>query len=129
MRYEATGWIKFAEEDVFSEGCQLGTGSSDSSTEPVFTGKTVEEVIQKCLEFVGVPEPNSEDAIERDACDETGRLDIAHMETADGIEPTERQLEDWKAGQYRLWYVVYIFYIEAVSREPVSLVKPEVARV
>lgn len=116
-RYEVRGWLKMSEEDTYAEGCLIDGGTQFSGSDTWY-GETVDAVIEQLRQFV--PFKTDGDAIDRDACDEPGRIDISGTETNDGDEPTPAQWEAWKRGEYRLWYVTYIFHVERVTRETVS---------
>ena len=117
MQYEVKTAVKHWEEDVFAEGCQPGTGGSYSFNCRL-RADSVEELVKKINDFIGNDDLG---AVELDACDEAGRIDVQMLETDDGTAPTERQIERWKAGELRLWLADYSFYVEAVERRTVEL--------
>lgn len=119
-RYEVNGWFKSSEEDSYEQGCLPDSGTQFSGPDR-WHGDTIDTVIDQLRAFV--PFNTDGDAVDRDACDEPGRIDISGTETDDGDEPTPRQLEAWKRGEYRLWYVTYSFQLERVTRETVSAAK------
>jgi len=102
--------FKFAEEDIFADGCQPGT-STAYIVDMTFTGKTPQEVIRKIADFLGV----DDDAIERNACDEKGRVDFALLEDEDSSQLSAHQLAQWKKGEIKAWYAVYTAHIEKVT--------------
>ena len=116
-RYEARGWSKFSEEDIYNEGCQIHSGNSGNGND-LFFGDTILEVIDKCQEFVG--SESMEDCL-LNSCGEEGRLDIQIMEDENSTPAGKHDLEEWKAGRKRLWLSCYSFYIENVAREAVFL--------
>ena len=120
-RYEVNGWLKLTEEDSYEHGCLPSSGTQFSGGDS-WHGATVETVVDQLRAFV--PFRAGQDAIDRDACDETGRIDICGLETNDGNEPTEAEIEAWKRGEVRLWSVTYSFRLEEVTRRPVSAAKP-----
>lgn len=105
---------RYAEEDNWKEGCVLGTGSA-YPLDVHFNGGTPQEVIDKIAQFLGV----DEDAIEKNACDEKGRVDFAITEDGDGTKLTAEQEKLWKRGKIKAWYVVYTAHVEKC--EPVDL--------
>ncbi len=109
--YQIDGFLKFTEEDKHDEGCLPDTGST-YMVEAKFTGSTVKEVIEKAAKFLNI----DADGIEKDACDEKGRIDFAGMECDDNTTPSKAELASWKQGKTRLWYVVYSAHIEKVAR-------------
>lgn len=96
-----------AEEDVFADGCLPETGFDIKEYSVSISGSDIDELIcNVCKEFeVDV------DALEFNACETPGRLDIARMEAHDGWVATETELALWKAGEIKLWYVVYTGYL------------------
>ena len=116
MKYETCGWLKFAEEDVWENGC-IGK-SSTSDGRDTFSDDTLPGLIEKLKAFAG-----TDDDIDClfDSCDEYGRLDIQVMECADGTVASNNEIEQWKAGNRRLWLACYIFRISEVNRKVVSL--------
>ena len=47
-------------------------------------------------------------------------FDFDLMENEDCFEPTEYELEEWKAGRLKLWHAIYSFTIEKRSVEPID---------
>jgi len=117
-RFEVVGWMKYAEEDIFEDGCQLNS-TTTAFGDDRWSAPTVSNLVEQLRAFV--PFTSDGDAMQLDACEELGRIDISGMETIDGNEPTVSQLEDWKRGEYRLWYVTYTFQVERVTRETIAL--------
>jgi hypothetical protein len=108
---EVKGWVKYAEEDIFSDGCIIGTGYSTSG-DLSFSAETEETLIDSLVSFVGA----DKSSVELNACDEPGRVDICLLENADGFAASKRQIEAWKLGHERLWYCTYIFQAHKVER-------------
>ncbi len=104
--YFADKGLKMSEEDVFEKGCLPDTGSH-CVCDMTFKAATKSEIIEEIKNFFGV----NDDAIELDACDEPGRVDVAMMECEDGTLPSNDELAQWKEGKRRLWYVVYTFRV------------------
>lgn len=109
-KYQIIGLLKFAELDNFENGCDPDKGTSQY-IELTFTGKTAEAAIQAAAEFLGI----KEDGIERNACDEDGRVDFARTENEDTDEPTAAELEAWKRGEIDLYYCVYSGIVEKIE--------------
>ena len=105
--YEINGFLKFAEQDEFEEGCLPDTGTS-CPVDLRFSSETVAGIINEVCDFFGV----KEDALELDACDEPGRIDVCRDETDDGSEPSEAERAAWKQGKFPIWYVVYSGYVQ-----------------
>lgn len=117
-RFEVNGWIKFSEEDSFTDGC-LATGGTQAGGNERWHADTVAALLEQLRAFV--PFNTTADNVELDACEDIGRIDICGTETNDNEEPTAAQIDSWKRGEFRLWYVVYTFHVERVTRETVSL--------
>ena len=117
MTYEANGWIKFVEEDSFEHGCLSKTSFMVHGNER-FSGATLDDLLKALNEFTG---NNDAEAIEFDACDEQGRVDIQIMETAEGYAADKSDIAVWREGKRRLWLVCYSFRVEHVERKPVAL--------
>ena len=113
--FQINGLHKYAEQDTWENGCIM-EGANAARITVLFVGATAQDVIEKARKFVDV-EP---DAIERDACEEIGRIDFARTENDDGNELTDTERELWKAGKLRAWYCVYTGYLYEVK--PVSAV-------
>ena len=105
---------KFSEEDIFSDGCQPGTGQMfDLGVQ--FSGDTPEVVIEKIANFLGT---DAKDA-QKNVCDEPGRVEFGITENAEGQSLSTRETEKWQRGKIKAWYCVYTAYIEKC--EPVKL--------
>lgn len=112
--YIARNLSKFAEEDVFEDGCQPGTGQM-FDLDVSFTGDTPEAVIEKIADFLGVDPKDAE----KNVCDEPGRVEFGITENGEGYALSKRESEKWQAGKIKAWYAVYTAYIEKC--EPVKL--------
>ena len=112
--YETDCFNKFAELDIFDEGCQPDT-AYQTGGDITFSGETVKELIDQLLGFTGA------DDYELNACDVDGRIDIQVMENSQGYPATLSETEGWKQGLYNLYLASYTFYIKKVSRKTVSL--------
>ena len=117
-QYEINGVHRFTEEDIYNDGCQPKTGSSDYIKLNI-KANTVDELIQKL--FSELCFTYSKEALELNACDEEGRIDIQVMEDENGSEASKNELASWKNGKKRLWLGNYSANIELVTRESVSL--------
>ena len=115
MKYETKGALKFAERDIFTEGCISDTAYSVFVDNPL-QSDNLAQILKSISDFTGC---EVED-IEVNACEEPGRIDAAVMETAEGFAATPHQLERWKTGDCDLWYAVYSFYFEGVTRAPAN---------
>lgn len=110
MMLQINGFLKHAERDIYDQGCAFDDGfSSDVSIS--FTAPDWPSLKAHVLSFFDA----IEDSMEINACDEDGRIDIQRMEDADGLAPTERQIDQWKRGELDLWTVTYTGYVQSVS--------------
>lgn len=116
--FEVNGWSKFVEEDIFAEGCIPETSCYYSDKTMRFQASTVDDLIKSVMEFVGCA---NRAEVELDACDEAGRIDIQMLESDEGNPASPREIEQWRAGNCRLWLANYTFYAEFVDRHPVTL--------
>lgn len=97
-----TGYV---EEDIFDDGCQPDSGfCKDLDME--FSAETLPELVAAICDWFEV----DEDAIELDACETPGRIDVAVMETEE-FTASEQDIARWKKGKQRLWYVVYTGFL------------------
>lgn len=118
MSYEVSGFIKFAEEDIFADGCQPDSAATTSDSSLRWSSHDLDSLIGQLMAFVGC---ESSDNVIRDACDEPGRLDIQVYEGAEGTPASEAEMALWKEGKKRLWLACYSFYVESVIRTPAPL--------
>ena len=109
MPYIIRGLWRYAEVDDFENGC-IGP-SQASHISLIFEAPTVDATIQKARDFVGV----NEAAVERNACDEDGRIDLCRTENDNGNELTPDEITQWKAGNLRAWYCVYTGRLEKLE--------------
>jgi hypothetical protein len=113
--YQASGWMKFSEEDIYQDGCQPNTGGHHGGNE-VFKAESLGGLVETLLGFTGA----DYEGIDFDSCDEAGRIDIALMEDENGSKATRYQINEWKEGKIRLWDCIYSFYVEEIKAQPVQ---------
>lgn len=116
--FEVTGFTKFAEEDVYSQGCLPNTASFSGDKTMRFQASTLDDLIKALMEFCGV---DHRDSVQLDACDEDGRIDVQLLETGEGYAASQSDIEAWRNGERRLWSVDYTFRVEQVERRIVAL--------
>ena len=114
--YQANGWAKFYEEDIYAEGCLPHTGGMITGND-LFKSETLDGLLNELLAFTGA---NYED-IQLNSCDEVGRVDISVMEDDRGSMATRKQIEAWKEGEVRFWDCIYTFQVEKIQSEAVNL--------
>jgi len=110
--FEAKGWIRFSEEDIYAEGCQPDSGGMFSGDQ-VFKADTIEGILDQILAFTG----GDKDALELNACGEAGRVDVSILENWESYPVTEREIERWKAGEVKLWNSIYSFNVQFVRNK------------
>lgn len=118
IKYEARGWIKFAEEDSYEDGCDPDTMQSQVGRD-IFSADTIEGVLQKIADFTECSRANLD--IQPMGSDELGRVEAGVMETAESFTPSDWEREAWKRGEIKLWACVYSFKIERVERTEINL--------
>jgi len=117
-RYEIDRVFCDTEEDTYENGCLPGTGTNFMITVRL-SAATIEDLIRGLFEEIGVKQ--APDAVELDACDEDGRIDIQCMNDADNSEASSAELELWRAGKVKLWSANYTAHVQKVTRETVAL--------
>jgi len=116
---EVNNLLKFGEEDNFKEGCLPETGFSHD-VDISFKAEIQEELIQKICDFLGID--NNKENYLINSCDEKGRIDFQLMEDRDSIPASNIQIDNWKQGNMKLYYVCYSAYIEEVTRKEAFLI-------
>ena len=114
--YQASGWGKLSEEDIYQDGCQPNTGGFTTGTE-LFKADTLDGLLNELISFVGA----SHEDVQLNSCEEFGRVDISIMENADGARATKREIELWKEAEIQLWDCIYTFTVEKIQAETVNL--------
>lgn len=114
--YQINGFLKMAEKDNFEEGCDPTT-SQHSMVEIVLKSETTDGLIDEVKSFFGI----DDDSIQKNACDEDGRIDIVTLENGEGYNAFESQIEKWKQGNLDLWSVIYTGQVLQVESTVVKL--------
>lgn len=110
--YQIKGIHKTTQKDNWENGCH-GDCSSFYINETL-SAKTLQELIEKFKSFVG-----SEHVVFFD--EEPNRIDIQRTENADGYDPSESEVTDWKAGNCDMYICDYSTYVEQVTSIPADL--------
>ena len=113
--YETGKAFKFAEEDVFNEGCIPGSGGADV-VYIEFIAPTLNDLILKVKDYWGL---DTQDLQLNN--DDVGHLEFQIYEDMEGNKATDNDIEQWKQGKKRLWLVCYTYRIEKVKRSYVDL--------
>lgn len=116
--YQADGWSKFSEEDIYQDGCQPKTAMHYGGNDR-FKAKSINALIQTILGFTG----GEREDLDLNPCEEIGRLDISIFEDEYGTRATRSQIDAWKAGELRLWSSIYSFKIEKTTTETIDLLE------
>ena len=114
--YESGKGLKMAEEDIYDEGCLPETAQLfDAGME--FSSSSKKKLIKEMKEYYCVD--NS--AIQLNACEEKGRVDIFVLENENGFQASQAEIASWKEGKTRLWSSVYTYNIKEVVKETVKI--------
>ena len=117
---QAIGFVKFAEKDNYQKGCSLEGGYATADDNYRFRANTQEEMIEQLISFV----PGAtDDSVELNSCDETGRVDIQVMENDEGREPTHAEMSCFRKGDIDLWSVTYTFRIKEITEKDFDLIE------
>lgn len=112
------GWRKYAEEDVFNEGC---TGDNIAQNgDDRFVGATPYNVIEKAMALFGIED---EQHVVINANETPGRVHLMVYETSEGQPATLYQKHQWKQGKMRLWIATYVINIVMVTYTQTSIDK------
>lgn len=117
VKYSVSGYVAFSERDVWATGCEMEGGKNEylSGSEWKAVGDTLDELIATlCAEFAASP-----DCVMLDACDELGRIDIQVNQRVpfNCQRPTQKSIDDWKAGKGDMWLTNYTFHIDRIEHE------------
>ena len=117
VTYEARGWMKDVDEDIFARGCGEGEGFTTDGND-LFRAGSPTALLKVLQSFAGIEyDDDPEESIIRWE-DEPGRIDIQVLEDTDGLRATPRQIERWKVAEERLFLCTYTFECERVTRRP-----------
>lgn len=108
--YQMNGLLKFTEEDSYENGCNPDTVQI-FEVDKKFEADTPQELIKDVAEWLAV----DNDGIEKNACDEAGRVDFSLMEDGESNKSTKTQISAWKKNKQKLWSVTYTGYVEKVE--------------
>lgn len=97
--------MKLVEVDDYKKGCLPDT-AFHMDMDVTFKGETSKELIENIKNFFGV----DNEAIELNACDEKGRIDISTLENRDADLASDYEIELWKEGKCTLYACIYTFY-------------------
>lgn len=112
MKLQVRNLHKFAEEDVYEDGCQIGT-SSGLIVDVFFEATDQSNLIQQICDFLGI---ESKENIQINPCgDNPSRIDFQVYETADGFTADKNDFKEWKQGSKKLWLCDYSAYVESVN--------------
>ena len=109
--------LKFAEVDIYKEGCQPETGVSHEC-DIEFKAESPSQLIEKIKEFFEV----DDDALLLNSCDEIGRIDVQVLENGEGYKASQSEMKEWKIkGCIKLWACTYSFMVNQLLIEAVNL--------
>lgn len=110
--YSIKGIHKAAERDSYEQGC-IGD-CQDSYIDYVINAESLDELAEKFREFCCAEE------VEKNTCDEPGRIDCQVLENAEGFPLSKWEWERFKAGEIEAWAVTYTAYAKYVAEFAVS---------
>jgi len=114
--YETRSALKFAEEDIYKEGCIPETATS-FEVDVKFSSDSVAGVLDKIKKCYDVLDND----IILNSCDEEGRIDVCILEDGNSYKATPADIKEWKKGKKVLYSAIYSYQIEKVTRESVIL--------
>lgn len=107
MTYQVTSFIKHAEQDIFASGGRPET-ISVGVVHIRFENKDRAALLACLMAHFNVGRA----AMELDADDTPGRIDLARVENGEGDIPSPVELALWKNGELSLWQVTYTGQLE-----------------
>jgi len=130
FKYRATYLMADTEEDIYSEGCQPGTGVCKLSQKVNREADTLNGLIEKLAQEWGFNEnPREGWIMMRDDDRDTVRIIYQHHENADGMTMTDTEREQWKKGEIKMWLADYSFTVEKVPAETLRIEDDEAASI
>lgn len=118
--YEANGAIWYSERDDWEHGCV--EPFNDGYTDERLSADTLDELFVKIRRAVSFDPANAEMVL-NPLGENDGRIDIGGTtnDLDDGTSwATADEMEEWKRGERDLYYTVWTFHVEKVTREPVA---------
>lgn len=115
MIYVCTRMQKSAEEDSYEHGCDPKTfvWTCDESCD--LRAATMVELLAKlCNRYALAPFDSYW------VSEENNSISSNRLETVDGEEPSEVELEQWRDGKLKLYLADYTFFIEKRTVEPLT---------
>ncbi len=109
--YQIKGIHKTSQKDNWENGCSMG--SQAFYIDISLSAETLPELIEKFKSFVG-----SEHLVFFE--EEPNRIDIQRTENVDGYDPSESEIELWKAGDVDMYLSDYSAYVELVQPADLS---------
>lgn len=107
MGIYSKGFIKHIQLDNWYNGCTDVVQSY--FVDHYFECQTKEEAIQHCKDVTG---ETNENALELNACDHPGRIDIQVQEDENGNRLTPLQWKQFEAGEIDAYLATYSFYFK-----------------
>ena len=109
--YQITGFNKFAEQDIYNDGCQPDTAQS-FFVDHLIQQTSLDDLIKKAMNFLGIDDAKN---VMLNSCEEQGRIDLQVYETDDGYPANDVDKANWKAGNKRLWLVCYSAQVSIIQ--------------
>lgn len=114
--FESGKALKFVEEDNYQEGC-LPETSQSYMVNIEFEAETLEELLNEIKKYYCA----DDDEIILNSCEEDGRLDICILEDENSFKAPDYQIEQWKQGEFKLYYAIYSYNIKEVEKRSIRL--------
>lgn len=104
MKYTINGFLKHSEIDNFENGC-TGENAQTTWIETRLSADNLPDLVALAENFTG-HEWTKDDI-------EPGRMDFSGMENANGMPPSDREYDEWKAGKIDLYLCDYSAFVES----------------
>ena len=100
-----------AEEDVYNKGVIGGT--NEWSEHVGVEGESLDDVLSKLLKELYLEKDEAGVTVWSDE----SRIDITFMGDENNAVASEEEIEEWKKGDLRLWYVTVLCYVEKHKKD------------
>jgi hypothetical protein len=115
--YQITGFTKFAEIDVFQDGCQPESGQSHYF-DSLIQNTDIDSLIETAMGLLGVEDKKN---VILNACEDIGRIDLMAYERDSGLSASESDMAQWRDGKLQLWSVIYTAHITQIMESDIDL--------
>lgn len=112
MKYQIDNMLRSDQLDRYETGCDGPVTETPLSI--AITAETTDELFKRMAGSIGADEKEFLDQMEIDVCDDDGRVEFSRYETGSGDPATAIDVEKWKKGEKKLYYVTYMAWVEGV---------------